>query len=248
MKTYEICYSNSFKINRGNYEQEAPFYSQKVVIQSEEDIDVKAEYAKLRSIVDELATAQYNASKLDQSGLRIRIKDGKKYVSVTSITGGGKKLDIDLEYGIRGTELHKVFDAFVDTGKWIEPKVKLERLSYDDIKYKEFFEANKDDIDFSVNEKNVEVWNDDHLYSGELDIICTVKKLKTLADFKTGSWSWEQLVAYWKAKNDPEIKQLAVFDVKKNKLETILVTDLKARKAWENFLKKRGAIEAIYSV
>ena len=248
MKTYEIVYGNAFTINRGNYENEKPFYSQKVVIQSETDIDVKAEYAKLRSIVDELATAQYNASKLDQSGLRIRIKDGKKYVSVTSVTGGGKKLDIDPEYAIRGTELHRMFNVFVDTGKWEEPSVKLERLNYSDLKYKEFFEANKENIDFSVNQQNIEVWNDDHLFSGEIDIICQVNSIKTLADFKSGSWSWEQLAAYWKAANDPDIKQLAIFDVKKNKLEVIAVTSPKARLAYENFLKKRGAINAIYGI
>ena len=248
MKTYELCYSNSFKINRGNYEQEAPFYSQKVVIESETDIDVKAEYEKLRSIVDELATAQYNASKLDQSGLRIRIKDGKKYVSVTSITSGGKKLDIDPEYGMRGSEIHRLFNVFVDTGIWEVPKVSLQKLTYEEIKYKEFFETNKENIDFSSNEKNIEVFNDTHLYSGEIDIVCFVNKIKTLADLKSGSWSWEQLVAYWKAKNDLDIKQLAVFDVKKNKLDVIKVSDEKARKAWENFLKKRGAIEAIYGV
>ena len=247
-KTYEICYSNSFKINKGNFEQESPFYSQKVVIESEDDLDVKAEYAKLRAIVDELATAQYNSAKLDQSGLRIRIKDGKKYVSVTSILGGGKKLDIDPEYGIRGTELHRLFNIFVDTSKWEAPKVPLTKMTYEDIKYKEFFEEHGANIDFSVNQKNIEVFHPEHLYSGEIDIVCFVNKIKTLADFKSGSWSWEQLVAYYKALNDAEIKQLAVFDVKKGKLEVIAVNDPKARKAWESFLKKRGAIEATFGV
>ena len=248
MKTYEICYSNSFKINRGNYEQEAPFYSQKVIIQSKTAVDVRAEYSKLRSIVDELATAQYNASKLDQSGLRIRIKDGKKYVSVTSILSGGKKLEIDPEYGIRGTELHRIFNIFVDTGKWESPKVALSKLTYDEIPYKKLFEMYGSSIDFAVNEKNIEVFSDDHLYSGEIDIICFVNGIKTLADFKTGSWHWEQLVAYYKALQDKEIQQLGVFDAKKCKLEIISVSDAKARKAWESFLKKRGAVEAIYGV
>jgi len=248
MKTYELCYSNSFKINKGNYEQEAPFYSQKVVIESDEEIDVKAEYAKLRAIVDELATAQYNASKLDQSGLRIRIKDGKNYVSVTSILGGGKKYEGDPEYGTRGTELHRLFDIYCETKKWEEPKVVLQKLTYDDIKYKEFFEENKDRIDFTGFQNNIEVWNEDHLYSGEIDTVCKVDAKKTLADYKSGSWSWEQLVAYYKALGDKEIEQLAVFDVKKNKLEIIKVTDAKARKSWESFLRKRGAIEAIYGV
>ena len=245
-RTYEICYSNSFKINKGNYEQEAPFYSQKVVIESLEEIDVKAEYAKLRSVVDELASAQYQASKLDQSGLRIRVKDGKKYVSVTSILGGGKKYDGDPEYGTRGTEIHRLVNVYAQTGEWEEPKAILTKLSYDDIKYKEFFEKNKERINFGMFECEIEVFNDTHLYSGEVDIICDVDGIITLADIKTGAWKWEQLVAYYKAIGRANIKQLAIFDLKKGRLETLPTKD--GVPYWESFLKKRGALEAIFGV
>jgi len=244
MKTTELCYSNSFKINRGNYEQEAPFYSQKVILEGE--IDAKAEYAKLRTIVDELATEQYNASKLDRSGLRIRVKDGKKYVSVTSVLGGGKPYTGDPEYGLRGTEVHRLVNTYAKIGVWEAPSIQLTKLTFEDVKYKEFFLANKDRIDLGVYDCEIEVFNDDHLYSGEIDCICEVDEIITLADIKTGAWKWEQLVAYYKALGRKDIKQLAVFDLKKQKLETLAVKD--GIPYWESFLKLRGKIDGIYGI
>jgi hypothetical protein len=244
---YEICYSNSLTINKSNYENEKPFYSQKIVIDTDQPVDVKAEYSKLRTVIDELVIAQYNASKLDQSGLRVRVKDGKKYVSVTSILGGGKKYDGDPEYGLRGTEIHRLVNQYAQTGEWENPTVKLAKLTFEDCKYKEFFEANKSRIDFGMFECELEVFNDEHLYSGEVDIICDVDGIITLADIKTGaSWKWEQLVAYYKALHRKDVKQLAVFDLKKQKLETLALKD--GIPYWEQFLRKRGAVEAIYGV
>jgi hypothetical protein len=249
-RTLQITYGNAFTINKGDYENEKPLYSQTTTIElgKDETFDEQAEYQRLKSIVDPLATEHFMRSKIEASGLRIRVKDGRKYVSVTSITGGGKPYRGDPEYGTRGTELHSVCDEFIDTGIWREPSVPLVKLKYEDIKYKEFFESFKDRLDFVGHEKEIEVFNDEHLYSGRLDIICKVDGIKTLADLKTGGWGWEQIVAYYKAKADNEIKQLAVFDLKKAKLEVIKVTDPKAKQAWENFLKMRGKIEAIYGV
>lgn len=248
MKTYEICYSNSITINKGNYENEKPFYSQKVVIQSEEDIDTTVEYEKLRAIIDPMALEHFNQTKIDQAGLRIRNKDGKKYPSVTSILGGGKPYTADPEYGIRGTEVHRLCNKFFFDGVWEEPKEALKNLKYSDIKYKEFFENYKDRISYNDLNVEIEIFNDEHLYSGEIDVVLKVDGVRTLADIKTGGWKLEQLVAYWKALQDKTIKQLAVFDLKKQKLEVFKVSDEKCRSAWENFLKLRGALNAKFDV
>ena len=231
----------------GNYEQQAPLYSQKIVIQSDADIDVKAEYEKLRKEVDELALAQFKESKVDQAGLRIRIKGGKKYVSVTSILAGGKPYTADPEYGTRGTEIHRLCNQFIDEGIWGEPREPLSKLKYEDIKYKEFFLANKERLSFEGCQKEIEVFNDEHLYSGEIDLICQVDGALSLCDIKTGSWKLEQLVAYWKALGDAKIKQLCIFDLKKNKLEVFKLGE-ESKLAWERFLVARGVILGVFNV
>lgn len=250
-KIYEICYSNSATVPSPKiaYANEKPFFSQKVVIESETEIDSKAEYDKLRAIIDPLVLEYFNKNKVDEAGLRIRTKDGKRYPSVTSILSP-TPYNGNPEYGIRGTEIHKIVNHYAFEGEWIDPKAPLSTLKYEDIKYKEFFEAFKDRISFKAPSLQVEIefFNDEHMYSGEVDMLCLVDGVLTLCDIKTGQWKWEQLVAYYKGLNDKKIKQLAVFDIKKQKLEVLKVTDEKAKSCWENFLKKRGALEAIFNV
>jgi hypothetical protein len=240
MRTYELCYSNSITINRGNYENEKPFYSQKVVIESEEDIDSVAEYAKIRAIIDPMCVEQFNATKVEASGIRVRTKDGKKYPSVTSILSGGKPYTGDPEYGTRGTEIHRLINHYANKFEWLVPKEPLKNIKYEDIKYQEFFQTFEKQIDFTAHKSEIEVFSDEHLYSGEVDVVCLVDGIKTLGDYKSGSWKWEQIVAYYKALGDKSIKQLAVFDLKKQKLETLKLVE--AVPYWENFLKLRGEL------
>ena len=247
-KTMEIVYGNSLKINRGNYEQEAPLYSAKSIIEvNGEAFDEKAEYTRLRQIVDPLLTEHWEKAKLDLSGLRIRIKDGKRYVSVTSILNHDKDFsEIDPEYAIRGKEFHRLVNQAIRNKKWEAPKVPLLRLKYEDIKYKEFFIAHKSRLNFEGAQLEVEVFNDDHLYSGEVDLICLVDDVKTIVDLKTGSWDWKQLIAYWKCSVD--FPQVAIFDLKLGKLEILDPFSSKANEHWEKFLIKRGEVKARFAV
>ena len=249
MRQIEVVYGNSLTINRSNYENEKPLYSAKslVTVADNEVFDERAEYQRLRGIIDPLVEEHYNRSRVDIAKVRIRTKDGKRYPSVTSIMSP-KPFDCDPEYAIRGSELHRVINKWIASDKWEEPKEPLSKLKYEDIKYKEFFEENKKRIDFINCAVELEIFHEEHLYSGEVDLICSVDGIKTLADIKTGQWKWEQLVAYYKALPELKIKQLAIFDLKKNKLETLQLTDNKAKGAWENFLKMRGAFQQIYGV
>lgn len=246
-KQIEICYSNSMKINKGQYEQEAPFYSAKTIIEENgQPIDEVAEYNRLRGIIDPLLLAQYQDAKVGMSGARVRIKDGKKYPSVTSILNPDSP-PIDPEYGLRGTEIHRMFKEWVFGGIWPDPGIKLEKLKFEDVKYEEFFKKFESRIDFNNARLDVEVFHEKHLYSGEIDVICPVDDLLTICDLKTGGWDWQQLVAYYKAK--PEgIKQLAVFDLKNQELDILQLTDKKCPEYWEKFLIKRGAFQARFSL
>lgn len=246
-RIYEICYSNSITINRGNYENEKPFYSQKVVIESETEIDTVEEYNKLREIIDPMAQARFKEGKASEAGLRVREKDGKKYPSVTSILSPAPYTG-NPEYGTRGTEVHRIINQYALSGEWGSPKEPLKTLKYEDVKYKEFFGTFGDRIDYSDQRQEVTIFNDDYMYSGEVDVICQVDGIKTLGDYKTGSWKWAQLVAYWKALNDKSIKQLAVFDLKKQKLEILKLTSDEARSAWEYFLILRGKFQGVYGI
>lgn len=247
-KVVEICYSNSMKINRANYEQEAPFYSAKTIIEENgQVVDEAAEYGRLRGIIDPLLEAQYRASKAEMAGVRIRLKDGKKYPSVTSILSpDGLPTQIDKDYGVRGNEIHRLINLFITEGKWYTPSEPLAKLTYEQIPYQEFFTKFKDRINLTKSSLNIEVFHDKHLYSGEIDAMGFVDDLLCLIDFKTGSWDWTQLVAYYKAY--PEAKMLAIFDLKNLKLETLNLKDVKCPEYWEKFLVKRGEFRARFGV
>jgi hypothetical protein len=249
MRQVEIVYGNSLTINRSNYENEKPLYSAKsvVTIADGEVFDERAEYQRLRGIVDPLVDEHYNRAKLDISKVRVRVKDGKKYPSVTSIMNP-LPLNIDPDYAVRGSEIHRLVNRWIEQGKWDQPREPLNKLNYTDIKYKEFFADHEKSIDFIDCKVELEIFNDERLYSGEVDLICKVDGETTLADIKTGQWKWCQLCAYAKALPDLKIKQLAIFDLKKNKLEVLKLTDPKARFEWENFLIQRGAFEKMYGI
>jgi hypothetical protein len=248
MYKYELCYSNSATVPlKQAYANEKPFYSQKVIIESETEIDTVAEYEKMRAKIDPLVQKHFNATKLDESGLRVRTKGERKYPSVTSILSPAPYTG-NLEYGTRGTEIHRLINHYSVNCEWLVPKEPLKTLKYEDVKYQDFFQTHIERIDFSGLEKEIEVFNDEHMYSGEIDVVCKVDGIKTLGDYKTGSWKWEQLVAYWKALGDKSIKQLAVFDLKKQKLETLKIASDECRSCWERFLVLRGKFEQIYGI
>ena len=236
----ELTYANSLKINKGNYEQESPMFS----IKSIGEFDENVEYERLKAIVDSKLAEHWDKAKLDMSGVRVRVKDGKKYPSVTSILQP-EQLKIDALYGLRGSEIHRLVTEYVKSGVWQEPtEVLSDKIRYDQILYKEFFEKYKKNLNLIDSETNIECFNDDYLYSGEIDFIGTLDGVETLADFKTGSWDWTQLAAYYKAIKRG--KQLAIFDLKNCKIETLQLKD--AVKYWEQFLIKRGEFKSKFGI
>lgn len=233
------------KINRGNYEQEAPFYSAKVVL-DDEKVDETAEFNRLRGLIDPLLIQQFQDSKIDLSKVRIRVKDGKQYPSATSIINPDE-FKVDPEYGVRGTEIHKIVYDYLRTGKWREPSIPLKRLKYEDIPYKKFFEIHGDRIKIPAKEVGpMEVFNERFKYSGEIDQWGHVDGHPSLIDFKTGAWKWLQVVAYGRCVEAPH--GYAIFDLKKCELKTLAQGHKDIGKYWENFLVKRGVFLSRFGV
>jgi len=252
-RTLEIVYSRSLKLNKGNYQQDSPMWSEKVILEVPDGADLpgieKIEYEAMKARLDERAMTEWNRDKLD--GFRIREKDGKKYVSVTTFLKP-EPYNGDHEYGIRGTEIHRLTDIFIETGKWEEPKEVLTKLKYEDLKHKEFFTQYGARIENIKNDlKNVVVYNDDYLFSGEIDRILKVDKKPGLVDYKTGSWAWPQLVCYWKSLPETwqkKIDDLYIFDFKKCELSHLLVDSQSFKDYWEEAVYKRGVFSGAFGI
>lgn len=244
----EIVYSNSMKINRGNYEQEAPFYSAKVVIEDFDGKDVESrcnsEYARLQGIIEPLLAADYNKKRTDLANVRIREKDGKQYPSVTSILcpdGIYKGIKNLAQFTERGKQLDKIFKTYITTGKLLRPNpLKFDPLPWE-FDVEKFCEENG--LKPSINWKaDIEVYNEEWMYSGEIDLLY---KNANPYDVKAGNWKWEQAVAYSKAR---ELPTAGIFDIKEGKLHEITMDSPEAKKAWENFLVKRGEFKARFGI
>lgn len=249
----EICYGNSAKINKGNYEQESPLYSLKTTITptASETVDEAKEYQRLKSIVEPLLQEHVRNAKLNLSNLRIRVKDGVRCVSVTSIMNPDP-LPIDpvllTKYQARGIEIEKIMKHKIKTDVWIEPETDISPLKWTDIKYIEFWEKYQDEIDWKKAQFNVEIYNlATHLtYSGEIDCLVETPDGLAVLDFKTGSYSFEQVVAYAKAIPEMQPSIVGFCDLKKAELKTKLLADCLPH--WESFLIKRGIVKARFDI
>ena len=235
-KVTEICYANNITVNRGNYENEKPFWSAKTILQGE--CDENTEFARLKAIIDPIATKAYKDAKIDLNGLRIRLKDNKRYPSVTSIIQpdpivGIKNLE---QYALRGSYFHERFNAYIGSIKTEVLQPDISPLKFEDIKFGEFMERFLSKIGKPI-ELNKEVFNGKHMYSGEIDYLGAVDNKLTLADIKTGSWKVEQLSAYAECL---EVEQVCIFDLKTPTIHFISKDAL--NDGWESFLKLRGAV------
>ena len=204
------------------------------------------EYQRIKSFVDDRVEAQAKAVSNDTSRLRIRVKDGKKYPSVTSIMSPDPSPVPNIEkYALRGTEYNRGFNEFVQGKPWTpNPSVDISPLKWE-FDLSKFFEQFGKEIKFSFLKKKV--FNEKHLYYGEIDFLGTYKDMTCLADFKTGSWKLEQLAAY--AKCLPQLPEcLAIFDLKKNKVVAWKTEDEEVKEAWERFLVLRGRIQERFGI
>jgi len=215
MKIKEIRAALSGVIPIASYENLKPYYE--IVAELDADDDVDVEFKKLKDVLRWHFEQEGNRAKADviekqYAGIRFYEREGKKYPSVTSITGWNTDWKITedelQQYGSRGTIVHKLIELYFRDGMWRNPLEipELEndvavlmggskKLSWIDCSYVAAIKAIAGDL--QVLEQENELYNEEHLYAGRADLLCKYKGKLTIMDFKTGATTdMRQLAAY----------------------------------------------------
>lgn len=256
-KTIEVYYSNSFKINLGDYNQEGPFYGAKQILtingsENEESVYNRT-FGALKGIVEPLIQDHYNKKRRDTEKLRIRIINGIQMPSVTSILNPDgiqgvpkKKLDAHIAIGNRADQIFKTMATTGDTQP-VFPTDDFSPLEWK-LDITDFFEkypflAGAKGLTTDINCHH-NIWR----YSGEGDVLCMINKKLTILDVKTGQFKWEQVIAYAKALIDmgTEVKQVGIADLKNNELHLKSIGECQV--FWEKFLVLRGVIQSRFGI
>lgn len=198
-RVIEITSSFTGKISTGQFENAAPFFSAKEVIEIDDvtpEIDrmIEARQSELQEICrnqfKRVAEIEYQ-EKVAKSYKNIRFYDagnGQKYPSVTSIINMDENFftapDELAQMAARGTIIHKQVELFLQTGKWVEPKEIPEIAPYvftlvkgnlglvvDDVSFVNFYK----DYPFKVVKQESTVINHMHKYAGRFDILCVIE-------------------------------------------------------------------------
>lgn len=267
MKKIEITYSNSAKINKGNYEQEAPMFSAKSMIEFSEEnpISEKEEFSRLKSIVDPLLAQHILETKQIPEHIRIREFEGQKYPSVNSILKP-EKFECHPDYAVRGTEIERIVRTFLKTGVWIEPEKQLSKIKYSDIKYKETIAKYKS-LFADVTDYNVTCYNKKLRYSGECDAIGKLRisnvrdiidvgvreeDFNVIYDFKTGQYDLTQLIAYAECDliegHKEQIDMICVIDLKNCAIDFLMWEDNEWSDKFNLFCVKRGEFKQRFGI
>jgi hypothetical protein len=228
-RTVEITASVSAVIATGNYENYKPMFSVKdiVTVNGNADEVISKRTDELRVLLSSKLAEEYDRMRLEtvkrtRPDIRIYEKNGKSYPSVTSILSAIEPINFDpvklAQYASRGTIVHAQADHFLKTGVWESDVAKLPglmsdylivtqgdlKLKWTDCNFQGFWE--KYGKNFVVEKTETEVFNDEHIYAGRLDILCTYEGKRTIADIKTAS-------DYDNAKLDKYFRQLSAYAV-----------------------------------
>ena len=215
MEIKEIRASLSGVIPIASYENLKPYYEIMAEIDKDENIDEC--FRKLKKTLRLHFEQEGNNAKADliekqYANIRFYEKDGKKYPSVTSILGWNVDWKIPedelRQYAARGTIIHRLIELYLQDGKWADPLEldELEnevatliggskKLTWKDCSYQKAVENIMQDV--KVIELESEVYNDEQLYAGTMDLYCLYKGKNTIIDFKAGTTrDMRQLAAY----------------------------------------------------
>jgi hypothetical protein len=219
----EICYSNSYTINKANYENEKPFYSIKTVIEEHGDtIDAKEIYNGQRSLIDGLLTQQVRESK-GENNFRIHLRDGVKCVSVGNVLRMAQAFvcpvcGADCQHATRGLYVEKIMESLLKAdGMPVggdKPPV-LDKAPVDKILYLHWWKEFGNRLDPKA-QLQVEVTNKVLKYIGIADYVGRAEVSEgvwepAIGDWKCGSYKFEQLAPYAKALG---IEWMIMFDLK----------------------------------
>ena len=236
MKVKQIEISTTFGgvISEAPYENVKPSFTDKVVIDIDEndnEDEVRKKYR--RKLQEEQITAfnmlknRLKAELIKQQYRNIRLseRNGIEYPHVTSILNWAKEWKVPEfelnQYAARGTIIHYMIEQYLKTDVWLSLDIIAREypeevaimkggslgLSIDDCSFKKFFEKYRSQI--KVDKIEQQVFNDEYRYCGTPDAVGYFDGAKTVFDFKTGDQrDFRQLAAY--AKCEDGIKKLVI--------------------------------------
>jgi len=279
-RTIEITASVSAVIPTGNYENFKPMYSVKEIVNVNGNADeiISQRTDELRSLLTQKLNEDYERMKIERiklqrQDIRFYQRGNKQYPSVTSIINAIEPIIYDpdklKQYASRGNIIHTQIAHFFKTGNWENdidkiPNTKLDKLivtqgslklKWDDVSFMNFWEKFSKDIEVISSES--EVYNDEYLYAGTLDLLCKYKGKLTVLDFKTTSEYdnakldkyFRQTSAYAKCLSE-KIEQMAIVPlkntVKQGYGEPYIEEDVEGY--FMKFLQDRTAFKEIYGI
>lgn len=228
----EIVASYSGKIATGRFENAQPFFSIK---ESWTDVDedfVKSRQKLLHGLCYERFAECEKREVADRvkeqyKHLRFYQVNNQQYPSVTSIIGWDQDFFIPqeqlIQYGARGTIIHKQVEHYLKTNEWPNPQdipeiypeyVALQKgslgLTLDGYNFVDFYKK----YPFEFVKTETQCFNTEHLYAGRFDIKGLYDDKVTIFDVKTGSIDKEkcfkQLAAYAYANGNENVEQMMV--------------------------------------
>ncbi|GAI53947.1 unnamed protein product, partial [marine sediment metagenome] len=211
------------------YENLRPGYSITVEpIDGESPEKIIAELQSYLHAVFENESNRGKADLIDKQYTNIRFyeKDGKKYPSVTSILNWDKEwrvTDDELrQYASRGNIVEALITNYLQKAEWFEPtEIPSLRedvsilmsgslmMTWEQCSHKKFMEQYRKKIGISCFQE--QLFNEENLYAGTLDILGTYDGIRSIMDIKCGGWDIRQLAAY--AICEKDVKQLVILPV-----------------------------------
>ena len=259
---YELSYGNKATINTGNYENLNPVYNLKCqkFVSEGETLDLEHEFGVMKEIVDGILQQDIYAvrARLNPPPPHwFREKDGKQYVRVSAVLDPTVKTPAVENkirpYGIRGDILHRIFERYVRDGVLDKFLTEAEEEIIKPIGGLVGFDLSwiMTDDRFEFKNSEVEVYDEELMYSGKYDADGTFSKVEAGFDLKSGKdldvdTIFEQLAAYWNA-SGRKWKQMIILPVHPDgKKEPIVST--KMIEYFNRFKQKRQTFKEMYGV
>jgi len=219
----EISHSVSGVIPIATFENLRPTYT--MTVQPKRKSDPNKIFDYIESLLHQRFDNEANLAKADliekqNANLRFRKMDGKKYPSVTSILDWDKTWRVSEDelnqYAARGKIIDKLLKLYFETAKWANPYKLVELkeevsilmggslgFSWQNCSHEKFIKQYR--RKFAIKKMNTVVFNDEHLYSGEIDAEGEYEGRPAIIDFKTGGYDMCQLAAYAVCEKDIEV-------------------------------------------
>jgi len=260
-------------ISTGEFENERPLFALEEEF-SGRDVEVKNRQMELYDIcrgLFDIVQKESTIKKIQQLKEGIRFYPPENYVSVTSVIGwdDDQKYKVTpeelIQYGSRGSIIHKLAEVYAKTKKWEKPEDVPEcypdlvilnsgslNLSLDGYNLPAFLE--KHPIKFLSTETVVK--NHEHKYAGRQDAKGIYENKKTLVDYKTGDIDerkcFKQLTAYWRCPENEDVEQIMVVPLRpthktKQGYSKPIICDNK-EKYWSLFLRDRESFKKRFNI